>query len=72
MGRAGLAGLAEASAVVGDYMVACVEQDWELFLPASTAQWVSIDEYDRLAGTMVLVLEINTARILTTNTNVWH
>src|SRR6266702_5382291 len=62
-----LARLTETPAVVGDYTISRVEQDRELFLPRCTAQWITMDQYDRLTCTMILVVEINIPGILHPN-----
>ena len=56
-----LAGLAEASAVVGNDPVTRIQEDGNLLLPGSTAQGVSVDQNNRLARAMVFVIELDVA-----------
>jgi hypothetical protein len=56
-----LAGLAEASAVVGNDPVTCFQENGDLLLPRSTAQWVSVDQNNRLARAMVFIVKLNVA-----------
>jgi NAD(P)-dependent dehydrogenase (short-subunit alcohol dehydrogenase family) len=67
-----LAGLAEPSAVVGDDSVTRSQQDCGLLLPGSTAQRIPVDQHYRLTGTVILIVEIDVARIFLTDINVWH
>ena len=56
-----LAGLAEASAVVGDDPVTRIQEDGYLLLPRSTAQRVSVDQNNRFARAMVFVVKLDVA-----------
>ena len=67
-----LARLTEPPAVVGDDTVTGIEQNWELFLPGGTTQWIAMDQYDWFTRTMILVKEINTPRVFLTDNNDWH
>lgn len=70
--RGGFAGLAEASTGVSDYSIASVEEGRELPLPASAAQRIPMDQYDWFARAMILVVKINIAGILFSNSHKWH
>src|SRR5207245_10611166 len=67
-----LAGLAEPSAVVGDDTVTRRQQDRGLLLPGTAAQRIPVDQDYRLTGTVILIVEIDVARIFLTDINVWH
>ena len=49
----------KAAAVVGDRAVAGVEQCALLTLPGVAVERVAMDQHDRLAGAVVLVIELN-------------
>src|SRR5205807_882792 len=53
----GFAGLAEAPAGVCDYSVSGVYEGWELSLPASPAQRVSVNQNNWFTGTMILIVK---------------
>ena len=59
--RGRLAGLAEASAVVGNDPVTRFQENGYLPLPGSNAQWVSVDQNNRLARAMVFVVKLYVA-----------
>jgi hypothetical protein len=56
-----LAGLAEASAVVGNDSVTSIQENGDLLPPRSTAQRVSVDENNRLAQAVVFVVKVDVA-----------
>ena len=56
-----LAGLAEASAVVGNDSVTRIKENGNLLLPRRTAQWVSVDQNNWLARAMVFVVKLDVA-----------
>ena len=56
-----LAGLAETSAVVGNDPITGFQENGYLLLPGSTAQWVSVDQHNRLARPMVFVVKLDVA-----------
>ena len=60
----GLARLARAAAVVGDHPVAGREQRRHLLVPGPPAERVAVDEDDRRAAAVVLVVEVDGARVL--------
>jgi len=70
--RGRLAGFAEASTVVGDDPVAGLQQDGKLFLPRSTAQWVSVDQDNGLPRAVVFVVKLDVARIFFSGCHVRH
>ncbi len=70
--RAWLARLAETTAVIGNDAMAGGQQRWNLPLPRSAAQRIPVDEYHRIAGAMVFVIETDVARIFLTNMNLGH
>src|SRR5580704_15476550 len=70
--RGWLAGLAEASPVIGDDPVPSLQQDGKLFLPRSTAQWVPVDQDNGLPRAVVFVVKLDVARIFFSDRNVRH
>jgi hypothetical protein len=60
------------STVVGDDPVTRSQQDRGLLLPRSTVQRIPMDQHYRPTGTVILVVEIDVARIFLTDVNVWH
>ena len=54
-----LAGLAEPAPVIGDDPVAGLEQGRDLLVPAAAAERVAVDQYHRLAGAMILVMDLD-------------
>src|SRR5580700_153242 len=70
--RGWLAGLAEASSVVGDDPVTSLQQDGKLFLPRSATQWVSVDQDNGLPRAVVFVVKLDVARIFFSDSNVRH
>jgi hypothetical protein len=48
------------------------QQDRGLLFPGSTVQRIPVDQHYRLTGTVILVVEIDVARIFLTDINVWH
>src|SRR5271157_2074227 len=67
-----LAGLAEASAVVGNDPVTRFQKNRYLLLPGSTAQRVSVYQDDGLARAVILIVKIEFTRIFFSNRSVWH
>src|ERR1700736_1940492 len=67
-----LAGFAEPSAVIGDDAVSGAQKNRHLFLPRSTAQWISVNQDNRLTRAVVLIIEIDIVRVFLTDSNVWH
>src|SRR5664279_2723220 len=67
-----LAGLAESSAIIGDDTVTRGQKHWDLLLPGSTAQRISVDEDNWLTRAVVLIVEINVAGVFLPDSNVWH
>jgi hypothetical protein len=55
---------AEAAAVVGDYPVAGGQQARQLLLPGSAVERVAVDQYDRPAGAVILVVELDVGGVL--------
>jgi len=68
----GLARLAEPAAVVGDDAVAGLEHDRDLPVPGPAAQRVTVDQHDRPAGAMVLVVNLDRGVVLGSNSDVRH
>jgi hypothetical protein len=54
----GLAGFAEPSAIICDDAATCLQKNWNLFLPRSAAQRISVNQNHRVTGAMVLVIEL--------------
>ena len=54
-----LAGLAEPAPVVGDDPVPGLEQGRDLLVPGAAAERVAVDQHDRLAGAMILVVDLD-------------
>ena len=67
-----LAGLAKPSAVVGDDTVTRSEKHWDLLLPGSTAQRISMDQDYGITRAMIFIVEFDLAGIFLTDINVWH
>ena len=59
-----LAGLAEAAPVVGDDPIAGLQQDRDLLVPGPAAERIAVDQHDRLAGAVVLVVDLDIGRVL--------
>ena len=55
----GLAGLAEPAPVVGDDPVAGLQQGRDLLVPGAAAERVAVDQHHRLAGAMILVIDLD-------------
>src|SRR4029077_6937695 len=64
--------VAEAAAVVGDDTMAGVEQHGELFVPGTAAQRVAVNQDDRLSRPVVLVMQLDVARVLLSDLDVRH
>lgn len=58
-----MAGFAEPSAVVGDDPITGLQQGGKLFLPRSTAQWVSVDQDNALPRAVIFVVKLDVTRI---------
>src|SRR6202035_2944308 len=56
-----LAGLPEASTVISDDPVTCSEKYGRLPLPRRAAQWVSVNQNDRLSRAVVFVVKLDAA-----------
>jgi AAA ATPase domain len=54
-----LAGLAEPAPVVGDDPVPGRQQGRDLLVPGAAAERVAVDQHDRLAGAMILVVDLD-------------
>jgi hypothetical protein len=67
-----LARLAEASSVVGDDPETGTQEGRYLLLPGRTAQGVSVDQNNRGARAVILIVELEVARVLLSDCNVWH
>ena len=70
--RRGLAGLAEAAAVVADAAVAVREQHPLLALPRVAVERVAVDQDDRLAGAVVVVVDLDVGAVLGSDLDEWH
>ena len=70
--RCWLAGLAEPSAVIGDYTVTRSQKHRDLLLPGSTAQWISVDKDYGVTRAMIFIVEIDVTRVFLSDINVWH
>ena len=68
--RCWLTGFAESSAVVGDDAVSCVQKNRDLFFPRSTAQWISVNQDNRLTRAVVFIVEIDVARVFLADSHV--
>src|SRR6266702_2047257 len=63
------AGPAEPSAVVCDDPVTCTEKRRDLSLPGCAAQRPAVDQHDGLAGSVILVVDLNRRRVLLTHSD---
>ena len=70
--RGWLAGLAETSAVIGNDAVPCVQKNWHLLLPRSTAQRISMDKYYSITRAMIFVIEFDVCGVFFPDICVWH
>src|SRR6266568_8039797 len=70
--RCRLAGLAKASAVIGDDTVTSFQKNWHLLLPRSAVEWIPVDQHDRLARPVVLIIEFDVARVFFADSNKRH
>ena len=68
----GLARVPEPPSVVGDHPPTGVEQDGQLLLPGVAVQRVAVDQHDRPAGTVVLVVQLYRGPVLLTDGDIWH
>jgi hypothetical protein len=68
----GPAGPAETAPVVGDDPVPGLEQDPVLPFPGVPVELVPVDQHDRLALAVVLVVEVDVGAVLATNGDVRH
>src|SRR5690606_22887468 len=59
-----LAGVAESSAVIGDDPVAGLEEGRRLLLPRTAVERVAVDEHDRLAGSVIFVVQLDGGAVL--------
>jgi hypothetical protein len=59
----GLAGLAEPPAVIADAAISVLEQHPLLALPGVAVERISVDQDDRLAGAMVVVVDLNVSTV---------
>ncbi len=67
-----LAGLAEAAAVIGDDPVAGLQQDRDLLVPGPAAERIPVDQHDRLARAVVLVVDLDIGGVLPTDGDFGH
>ena len=68
----GLAGQAEPAAVVGDDPVPGRQQRRDLLVPAAAAERVAVDEDDRLAGPVVLVVDLDVGAVFPSDGDCGH
>src|SRR5229473_2576893 len=68
----GLAGLAEAAAVVGDDPVPSLEEDAFLLFPRVPVERVAVNEHDRLPGAVVLVVDLDVVAVLPADGDLRH
>src|SRR5579862_7265153 len=55
----GLAGFAESPTIVSDDAISGVEQNRDLFFPGCTAEWISVNQYDGLTGSVIFIVEVD-------------
>jgi hypothetical protein len=67
-----LAGQAEAAAVIADAAVSVREQHPLLALPRVAVQRVAVDQHDRLAAAVVLVVNLDRGLVLGSNSDARH
>jgi len=68
----GLAGFTEATAVVGDDAMPCIEKRGDLLLPRRSVQWIAVNEEHRIAGAVVFVIETNFGGVFLACCDVGH
>jgi len=67
-----LAGLAEPAAVIGDAAVSVLEEHPLLALPGVAVQRVAVDQDDRLAGAVIVVVDFDVGGVLRSDFDEWH
>src|SRR6516164_4331808 len=68
--RGRLARFPEPTPVVCDHAIPCLKQHWYLFLPRRTAEWIAMDQHDRLSGPMVFVVKMDRSGVFFSDINV--
>src|SRR5262245_34207779 len=68
----GLARIAEAAAVVRDDAVAALEKRRKLFLPGASRERPAVNQDHRLPRAVVLVIEVDRARVFLSDRHVGH
>src|SRR5215469_557487 len=68
--RRGLTGLPKSAPVVGDHAIARVEKRGDLFFPRRAAEGISVNQHDRLSGTVIFVIEMDGSGVLFSDLNV--
>src|SRR5439155_11989819 len=68
----GLAGPAEPAAVVGDHAISGGQQNPVLPLPGVAVERVPVDEHDRLALAVVLVVDVDVGAVFGADLDVGH
>jgi hypothetical protein len=61
-----------SSSLISDRPVALVQQGRDLLLPGGGAEWKAVDEYHRLPGTMILVVQIDGRGVLHADSQIGH
>src|SRR5262249_47880802 len=67
-----LAGPAESAAIIGDDAVAGGQKRRHLLLPGSATEGTSVDEDNRDARAVVLIIEIDISGVFLSDRGVWH
>ena len=68
----GLAGFSKAAAVVCDYAMPGIEKHGNLFFPRRAAQWISVNQDNRLTGAVIFIVEVKRSRVFSSDIDVGH
>jgi hypothetical protein len=67
-----LAGLAEPAPVIDDDPVPGVQQDRDLLVPGPAAERVAVDQHHRLAGAVILVVDLDVGAVFLADGDCGH
>ena len=67
-----LAGLAEPAPVVGDHPVPGLQQHRDLLVPGAAAERVPVDQHHRLAGAVILVVDLDVCVVFLSDSHCGH
>jgi hypothetical protein len=67
-----LAGLAEPAPVIGDHPVPGVQQHRDLLVPGPAAERVPVDQHHRLAGAVILVVDLDVGAVFPADGDCGH